>query len=139
MLPTPWQKKRNGRVPHSRESSNRILPAATLRVFANGGSPREDCDSLSATNAEFVMNTSPRTSTSGGGFSNRGTMSLTSSDGSAIKISDGVPDRDGGGAADRKKKLLKKQKKGKARSKQFGRVEIPQEAFIGVLKINKET
>ena len=37
-----------------------------------------------------------------------------------------------------KKKLLKKQKKGKARSKQFGRVEIPQEAFIGVLKINKE-
>jgi len=45
----------------------------------------------------------------------------------------------GGGAADRKKKLLKKQKKGKARSKQFGRVEIPQEAFIGVLKISKET
>tara|TARA_B100000686_G_scaffold341945_1_gene420190 strand:- start:609 stop:2417 length:1809 start_codon:yes stop_codon:yes gene_type:complete len=45
----------------------------------------------------------------------------------------------GGGAADRKKKLLKKQKRGKARSKQFGRVEIPQEAFIGVLKINKET
>jgi GTP-binding protein LepA len=45
----------------------------------------------------------------------------------------------GGGAGDRKKKLLKKQKKGKARSKQFGRVEIPQEAFIGVLKINKET
>jgi len=45
----------------------------------------------------------------------------------------------GGGAGDRKKKLLKKQKKGKARSKQFGRVEIPQEAFIGVLKINKDT
>ena len=45
----------------------------------------------------------------------------------------------GGGAADRKKKLLKKQKKGKARSKQFGKVVIPQEAFIGVLKINKET
>ena len=44
----------------------------------------------------------------------------------------------GGGAADRKRKLLDKQKKGKARSKQFGRVEIPQEAFIGVLKINKE-
>ena len=33
---------------------------------------------------------------------------------------------------------LEKQKKGKARSKQFGRVEIPQEAFIGVLKINKK-
>ena len=43
----------------------------------------------------------------------------------------------GGGARDRKRKLLDKQRKGKARSKQFGRVEIPQEAFIGVLKINK--
>ncbi len=44
----------------------------------------------------------------------------------------------GGGARDRKRKLLDKQKKGKNRSKQFGKVEIPQEAFIGVLRINKD-
>ena len=44
----------------------------------------------------------------------------------------------GGGATDRKRKLLDKQKSGKSRSKQFGKVEIPQEAFIGVLRINKD-
>ena len=44
----------------------------------------------------------------------------------------------GGGARDRKRKLLDKQKKGKVRAKQFGKVEIPQEAFIGVLKIKKD-
>jgi GTP-binding protein LepA len=44
----------------------------------------------------------------------------------------------GGGARDRKRKLLDKQKKGKARGKQFGKVEIPQEAFIGVLRIKKD-
>jgi GTP-binding protein LepA len=44
----------------------------------------------------------------------------------------------GGGSRDRKRKLLDKQKKGKVRAKQFGKVEIPQEAFIGVLKINKD-
>ena len=45
----------------------------------------------------------------------------------------------GGGSRDRKRKLLDKQKKGKSKAKQFGKVEIPQEAFIGVLRINKET
>ena len=35
------------------------------------------------------------------------------------------------------KKPLEKQKKGKARMRQFGSVDIPQEAFIEVLKINK--
>jgi len=44
----------------------------------------------------------------------------------------------GGGARDRKKKLLEKQKKGKERMRQFGSVDIPQEAFIKVLKINKD-
>jgi len=44
----------------------------------------------------------------------------------------------GGGARDRKRKLLDKQRKGKSKAKQFGKVEIPQEAFIGVLKINKD-
>ena len=56
----------------------------------------------------------------------------------AARFEKTLPEKLYGGDVTRKKKLLEKQKKGKAKMKQFGSVNIPQKAFVSVLRADQD-